>query len=181
MHRLGHGLRLALSIAGTLVACGAARLKEPPYVGQATEALQPVGFPPPPARAEYVPSAPSDEAVWIDGEWTWQGARWAWKPGRWLVAPAEASFAPWTTTRDATGTLYFAEGRWRDARGGEMPEPAPLAVARTRAGAVINPKGESVESAPNVRAPDADGGAAGPADGATSPPSPDSSPRMEPP
>lgn len=140
--RLGFGLGAALPIAGVMLACGAARLPAPPYTGHPTEALQEVDYPPPPARAEYVPTPPPAGAMWLDGEWTWQGKRWAWKQGRWVIPPAGARYSPWTTTRDRLGTLYFAEGRWRDAKGAELPDPKPVSLGRTRAGPVIDPEGE---------------------------------------
>lgn len=95
-----------------------------------------------------VPDAPSAEAVWIDGEWTWRGNRWAWKRGRWVVAPRGAHFSPWTGTRDEDGVFFFAEGRWRDASGGDLPEPPPLAVAETSIGPVIEPEGAEIALPP---------------------------------
>lgn len=151
MRRVGVETGLAIGLAAAVLACGAARLPAPPYVRQPTEALSQVDYPPPPARVEQVPKAPNDDAVWIDGEWTWQGRRWAWKQGRWLLPPANAQYAPWTSTRDAAGNLYVAEGKWRDKQGKELPDPEPLAGARTRAGGVVNPEGEEVPPAPNAR------------------------------
>lgn len=150
MRRLWIGLGLSVSFAGALLACGAARLPAPSYVGHSTEALQAVDYPPPPARVEYVPAAPKDGAVWIDGEWTWQGQRWAWKRGRWVVPPANAAYSPWTSARDTVGTLYVAEGKWRDKELRELPDPPPLAVGRTLGGAVTSPRGETMTSTPNV-------------------------------
>ena len=51
----------------------------------------------------------------------------------------------------AWGTLYVAEGKWRDDKGHELPDPDALAVGRTRGGAVVNPEGEEVPAAPNVQ------------------------------
>ncbi len=149
----------SLAIAAGLVACGAARMPTPRYVPQPTSALVPADFPPPPGRVEFVPAEPeqASAAVWIDGEWTWQGRRWSWKPGRWVVAPAGASFSPWTTTRDALGNLLVAEGRWRDADGGDVPDPKPLAVARRSAGTVVDPEGDPVPEGPRVPAQALDG------------------------
>lgn len=142
---------MSLSTAGMLLACGAPRLPAPVYVGQPTAALEPVAYPPPPARVEFIPDPPKPSgAVWIDGEWTWQGTRWAWKRGRWVVPPPNARYSPWTSTRDRSGLYYVAEGRWRDAQGGEVPEPTPLAVGRTRGGAVTDPEGDTVKLPPNV-------------------------------
>lgn len=151
MRRLGVGAGLAVTIAAAMLACGAARLPAPAYVQQPTSALEPVTFPPPPARVEYVPQIPKDSAVWIDGEWSWQGRRWAWKPGRWVTPPENAKYSPWTAARDKLGNLYVAEGRWRGPDGGELEDPKPLALGRTRGGGVTDPEGEAVPQAPNVR------------------------------
>jgi hypothetical protein len=150
MRRRGVGLALGVSLAAAVLACGAARLPAPPYVGQPTEALQEVAYPPPPARVEVVPPSPKDGAVWLDGEWTWQAERWSWKRGRWVIPPALAAYSPWTSNRDGTGTLYVAEGKWRDKERRVLPDPVPLAVARTRGGAVTNAEGETVPASPNV-------------------------------
>ena len=150
---------MAVAIASGVLACGAARLPAPLYVQQTTEALQPADYPPPPARVELIPPIPTGAAVWIDGEWTWQGRRWAWKAGRWVEPPPNASFAPWTTVRDKMGSLYFAEGKWRNAKGQDVPDPKPLALAEVRGGAVVNPEGEPVEQAPVVQPDRAAGGA----------------------
>lgn len=129
---------LAIAVVMALFwGCGPGALPHPRWVGQPTSALTEVPYPPPAARVEFVPKQPSDRAVWIDGEWTWGGRRWAWRAGRWIVPPADsltaplylpASFSPWTTVRNGAGTLFFAEGSWRDVRGGEVTEPAPLAI-----------------------------------------------------
>ena len=150
MHRLELGLALGIGCAAALLACGASRLPAPPYVAHPTEALQQVAYPPPPARVEFVPPSPKSGAVWLDGEWTWQTDRWAWKRGRWVVPPANARYSPWTSSRDRTGTLYVAEGKWRDDRLKELPEPAPLAAGSTRGGAVTNAEGDTLTATPNV-------------------------------
>lgn len=152
MRRLGIRTVIAGATAGALLACGASRLPAPDYVKQPTDSLQTATFPPPPARVEWVPEAPNDDAVWIDGEWSWQGARWAWKPGRWVAPPANAAFAPWTVVRDSQGTLYFAEGKWRDAKGAALPDPKPLVVGRPSASTVTDPEGETVSAPPDVPA-----------------------------
>ena len=124
---------LALAFAG----CGLRQLPRPRWVSQPTSALVEVPYPPPAARVEFVPKQPSDRAVWIDGEWTWNGRRWGWRAGRWVIPPTDprttplhlaAAFSPWVTVRSGDGTLYVAEGTWRDIRGIDMPEPPPLAV-----------------------------------------------------
>jgi hypothetical protein len=127
------------------------RLPTPRYVAQTSDALGEVGYPPPPARVEIVPPRPRPDAVWIDGEWMWQGRRWAWRPGRWVVPPPNAAFSPWTATRDANGTLYYAPGTWRDESGKAIESPPAIATAHLRGGTVVNAEGEAVPAAPLVR------------------------------
>src|SRR5690606_4140237 len=115
--------RLAVGVAVAHgIACASARLPAPAYTGHPTDALQPVPYPPPAPHVEDVPPRPSDDVVWIDGEWTWQTRRWVWRPGRWVRPPAGARYAPWTTVRDEDGNLYAAAGTWRDARGAQIAE-----------------------------------------------------------
>lgn len=143
------GGALLPALSGASGACGSS-LRAPPFVRQPTSALAPVPYPPPPARVERVPNAPTPTAVWVDGEWLWQGRRWAWKPGRWVAVPPGAAFAPWTTVRDATGTLYVAQGTWRDAQGNELPDPTPLAVGTPNLAQVVNPEGERLPPSPTA-------------------------------
>lgn len=133
--------------AAALIACGPKSLPTPEYTMQMTTALSEVPYDPPPARVEFIPARPNHpDAVWIDGEWSWQGRRWAWKHGRWVVPPANAKFAPWTTVRNAAGTLFMASGTWRDHFGIEVNEPLPLAISKTRPGAIIDPSGAQVQA-----------------------------------
>jgi len=116
--------RTALAIAVMAgFACGSAKLPSPPYSSHPTDALQPVPYPPPAARVEDVPVRPSEEAVWIDGEWIWQTRRWIWRRGRWVRPVPGARYAPWTSVRDEDGNLFVAAGAWRDARGRLVAEP----------------------------------------------------------
>lgn len=121
-----------MAALGVVVACSS-RLPHPPYAKHPTSALVAVGFPPPPAKFEFVPEQPSSDAVWIDGEWGWRGKRWRWKWGRWVVAPKGATFSPWTQVRDQDGNLFFASGTWRDAEGHDIAEPPTLARGRISA------------------------------------------------
>lgn len=153
---------LAVAFTGSLVvaattamlACGMRRLPAPSYTGQPQEALVQVPYPPPPARVEFVPEQPDGNAVWIDGEWVWQGRRYAWKPGRWVKAPPNASFAPWATVRDTMGSLYIAEGTWRDPKGNAIAAPTPIKVGAASPGSVTDPEGDTV-AVPAIQAPDA--------------------------
>jgi hypothetical protein len=154
MRRLAVAFSASLAVAVAGLACGAQRLPAPAYVGHPSGALVQVPYPPPPARVEFVPDAPDDDAVWVDGEWVWQGRRYAWKPGRWVRAPANASFAPWTSVRDEMGTLYLAEGAWRDAKGNEVGAPKILKVGSPSPGTITDPEGQAVD-VPAIQPPDA--------------------------
>jgi hypothetical protein len=124
-----------------LLGC-AGDLPGPPYVPQPTAALVPVQYPPPPARVEFVPPRPAGASVWVDGEWVWMSRRWSWHSGRWVVPPPEARFSPWAAVWAADGTLYYANGAWRDANDRQVAEPPPLATGRAGMGQIIDPEGE---------------------------------------
>jgi hypothetical protein len=132
------------------------RLPRPPYTNQPTSALVEVEFPPPPARVEFVPPRPADDAVWITGEWLWEGRKWAWKPGAWVMPPQDAKYARWVMVRRGDGKLFFAPGAWRNGSGEEVTlDVRHLTEARSRSGVVVNPEGENEPTAPDVTA---DGG-----------------------
>ncbi|WP_394836943.1 YXWGXW repeat-containing protein [Pendulispora rubella] len=123
--------------------CGYARLPHPTYIRQTSTELVEVPYPPPPARVEFVPAKPRDEAVWVDGEWTWHGRRWAWKRGRWVIPASGTAFSPRALVRNDAGTLFAAEGRWRDVRTGrEVAAPSELAVGKASPGDVVDPEGD---------------------------------------
>lgn len=148
MRRVLIGPALAMGVSmGMLAAsaCGSSDLPAPAFVQQPTSALSQIPYVPPPPRIEYVPEKPkTGGVVWIDGEWVWQGQRWAWKRGRWVKPPTNAAFAPWTTVRDKAGTLYMAQGAWRDRFGVEVPEPEPVALAGRVAVPVVGPAGDEI-------------------------------------
>jgi hypothetical protein len=52
-----------------------------------------------------------------------------------------ARFAPWTTTRDERGQVYFAPGVWKDGDDHLVSAPTPLAYGRTSVGGVVSPGG----------------------------------------
>ena len=135
-------MRLALAIAGSLLAGCGGRFPRPPYSAQPTSALVELRAPPPPARVESVPPRPdAGGAVWIDGEWTWRRSRWAWMPGRWVVPPAGETFSPWVVVRGEDGQLWQAPGTWRDAKGNAVEAPTPVVVAVVDSGQVVNASG----------------------------------------
>jgi hypothetical protein len=145
----------AIATATLLLACTAS-LPRPSYTAQPTSALVETPFPPPPARAEFVPAQPAKDAVWVDGEWTWRGHKWGWVAGRWVVPPAGAAFSPWTTVRSADGSLLFAQGTWRNAHGDVVPPPPPLALGTS--GATAGAAAEPASSAPAPAETPEDGG-----------------------
>lgn len=136
----------AVAIVSIVFACGRRRLPSPVYVQHASSALAAVPFPPPAARAEFVPAKPDVEGVvWVDGEWLWQGRGWVWRSGRWVLPPPGARFAPWTSTRDPRGTFYVASSVWIGPRGEPIPDPRPLAVASLRLGGDLGPDGARLD------------------------------------
>jgi hypothetical protein len=141
---------LAFSALIGIVAC-VGRLPRPTYSPQTTAALEPVTYPPPPARVEFVPALPVKGAVWIDGEWTWQGRRWAWRVGRWVVPPPNARFAPWTTVRSDDGTIYFAPGIWVDAKHQPTTEPTAVATGQPTIADVVDPEGTLQHTGKSIR------------------------------
>ena len=126
-------------------------VRHPPYVGQPTSALVQVDVPPPPARVELVPDAPSPGAVWVDGEWIWRRERWAWLPGRWVEVPDGVAFSPWVFLRGPDGRLWVAPGVWRTLAGTPVDPPASLAVASVETGVVVTADGATEITGPSVR------------------------------
>jgi hypothetical protein len=128
-------------------------LPHPRYQRQPTSALQPVPFPPPPARVEYVPDEPkNDGVVWIDGEWEWKGRSWSWKRGRWVVPPsADAEFSPWATVRSADGMLYIAQGTWRSPNGQVITAPTAISYGKPTAGAIVDSEGVSEHTGKSIK------------------------------
>jgi hypothetical protein len=148
---IGPAVTLGFAL-GFLCACDK-DLPRPRYIQQKTSALASVGYPPPPARVEFIPQKPRADAVWLDGEWMWSGSKWAWLSGRWVVAPKGASFAPWTTVRDEQGIVYFANGAWQDATGRLLPAPMPLVLGAAMPGHVTSPEGDDQKTAASPIAP----------------------------
>lgn len=142
---------LAVTLAA--VGCASSPPPHPPWVPQPTSALIEIPFPPPPARAEYMPKSPVADAVWVDGEWRWKGRRWAWESGRWVVVPTGAAFSPWVTVRNGDRVLFLASGTWRDASGAEIPAPKSLAIGSASPGSVVASDGVTEETGPNIKDP----------------------------
>jgi hypothetical protein len=117
-------LLLAALASAPSTGCGGQRLPEPPAaIGLADprEGIC-VDFPPPAAKAEEIPPAPSARAVWIDGEWKWRLGRWIWRPGGWNEAPAASAWSRARLVREPNGALVWWPGRWL-ARSASSPAP----------------------------------------------------------
>ncbi len=140
-----------IGVAGVLaaLACNSG-LPHPPYAAHASSELTEVPFPPPPARVETVPPMPASGALWIEGEWSWRGRKWSWKEGYWAPSSATGTYSPWQTVRNDAGTIFFAPGTWRDAKGQPAPPPAPLALASARTTSVVDPEGETEPTGRNL-------------------------------
>lgn len=135
------GAACVLALGVKIAACGSG-IPQPPAAAQPASALVEVDYPPPPARVEMVPKRPSNDAVWVNGEWLWQGRRWAWRPGMWVVSPKNAAYARRVVVRRGDGKLFYAPGSWRDAEGHEIPAP-PEKIAHPSSGAITNTEGET--------------------------------------
>jgi hypothetical protein len=138
--------------AARLMACSS-QIPQPPAAAQPQSALVEVAYPPPPARVEFVPSRPSDDSVWVNGEWLWAGRRWSWRPGMWVVAPPNAAYARRVLVRRSDGRLFCAPGTWRDKQGQEVTAPAEK-IGRPASGAIVNPEGETEPTGADIH-PDA--------------------------
>jgi hypothetical protein len=118
-------------IALGVAACGSS-LPGPPLAPQAESAFVEVSAPPPPARVEVVPPAPSTaRASWVDGAWEWEGSRWRWSDGGWFTVPAGVRYADWVARRRPDGTLLYANPQWVDVRGAPVEAPPRLAPVST--------------------------------------------------
>jgi len=142
--------RRIVVLLAIFIACGPL-LRRPAFTPQPTTALTEVVAPPPPARVEIIPDAPSSTAVWMDGEWIWRRAQWAWLPGRWVNPPDGALFAPWVFERGPDGRLWYASGTWRKPDGTAVDPPPPLAMASPDTGAVVDAAGTIVTTGPTQR------------------------------
>lgn len=147
---------LLLLSALPLTACGVP-LPHPPYVPQATSALAPVAFAPPPGRAEVIPPRPPTADAWVDGEWIYRHGRWFWLLGRWVKTPPGARYAPWVCVHAMDGTAYYAASAWYGANGAPLVAgPPPLAFATASGEAVFDAEGDveqtgrSLKTAPAI-------------------------------
>lgn len=122
-----------LLTALALVGCGGPSLPRPDPAPVLSADYVEVPFAPRVPPVEIVPPRPSREAVWVDGAWDFNGDRFRWVSGAWVVPPAGARRAPWAIVRRAAdGQMFFAPAVWRDATGRTIPDPTPVARARTR-------------------------------------------------
>jgi hypothetical protein len=156
--RSAGAIRLTLGAAALVVAACSSELPRPPYVAHSSAALEPVPFPPPPARVEFVPEEPVDGAVWVDGQWQWLGRDWAWVYGSWVIPPKGARYSPWGSIRDREGKLYYAPGTWRSPDGRPIERVRVVASGRASEEDVIEDTGILEDTGPNIeptrKAPD---------------------------
>jgi hypothetical protein len=107
-----------------------------------------VPFAPRVPPVEFIPPAPSKDAVWVDGSWEWAGSQYGWRYGSWVVPPVGARYAPWTVVRrEADGQLFFAPSSWKDASGKTLESAVERSFTRAfgAAGrARTRPGGENV-------------------------------------
>ncbi|MEO7094474.1 MAG: YXWGXW repeat-containing protein [Polyangiales bacterium] len=107
---------LALVVASTsgMPACGGQWVTGPKLVDHAPGAGEGVcvPYPPPAPKAEEIPERPTDDHVYVDGQWSWQTRRWVWVPGGWVVPPPGASYAQWKTERLQNGAIAYYQGHW---------------------------------------------------------------------
>lgn len=131
-------------VLASLGACGPS-LPGPPTVAAPDAAFEEVPFPPPPARPEEIPSAPSTTTVWVDGHWRWARGQWFWERGGWYEVPEGVRYAPTALRWRPDGTPEVAAGHWR--RDGRQVDPPPrAATAKPRGGAVVDETGTPVET-----------------------------------
>jgi hypothetical protein len=148
-----------VALFGSVIAACSTRIPHPSYTthpvaaaadGGALDELVEVDYPPPPARVEFVPARPSDDAVWLNGEWAWTGRRWGWKPGGWVTPPSGASYAKWVVVRRTDGKLFSARGQWLGADGGEIPPPEFLTASSVKTSGVVDPEGDPAPTATDL-------------------------------
>jgi hypothetical protein len=89
-----------------------------------------VPSPPPVVPLEVQPARPSEEAAWLEGQWSWTNERWHWQPGGWIVPPGGATVSVWIYSYQADGRVRFWPSAWFDAAGQRMEAPRVIARAR---------------------------------------------------
>jgi hypothetical protein len=133
---------LALLVGALAAGCRGVEVREPPRavddLGGSESTC--VDYPPPAAKVEELPAAPSTHAVWVDGEWSWNRQRWSWKPGGWTEPAAGARFVRSGVARQPNGALAWHPGHWQTEPGeaadaGATARATPGASASTSASA----------------------------------------------
>ena len=98
-------------VAAGAVAC-AERVRVPEVASHNGDTPVLVPYPPPAARAEVIPQAPSEEALWVDGYWMWKGTTYSWYAGRWVKPGPGMGYAPAEVVRLRDGNLMFYAPKW---------------------------------------------------------------------
>jgi len=103
------------------------RVPGPPIGTHAGEAPTTVPYPPPPGRTDELPPQPSEQDVWIDGQYTWDGKGYTWTAGSWVTPPPGRTYAPARLLRRRNGELLYYEGHWHTTARPEdgVIEPPP--------------------------------------------------------
>ena len=111
----------------------------------ATEAVC-VPYPPPAAKPEVTGGAPSERAVWVDGDWIWRGrgapsstaGKWEWKPGAWVEPPYGAKFARSVLVRMPNGALAWYPPHFHPAEHYELRPRVDAAGPLASTGSVLS-------------------------------------------
>ena len=109
-------------------ACGST-LPEPVPANRGRPDYRVVPSEPPPALLELVPSAPRDDAVWVDGAWTYDGRHWVFERGGWAVLPFDYRRLPSALVFTSDGHILYAAPSWVNPQGRRVPAPSLLLPA----------------------------------------------------
>ena len=119
-----------LVLALPLLACSST-LPRPEAQPHPDEHYRIVPYPPPSALVEIVPTAPSADAVWIDGYWDFRGRYYVWERGGWIAPQDGAYVCKWHARYEQDGTLLYAPTTWHDEDGNPIEPPPFLVPAAT--------------------------------------------------
>lgn len=133
--RIIKGLFVFILTSSAFYAC-APGIPLPPTGPHQGAAKATVPYPPPAPKPAIVRAEerPSDQAVWIDGQWEWQPGAWAWQPGAWVwqpgawvIASPESYYAYPAFERQPNGKLLWWPGRFyrRLSQSGNRPIDLP--------------------------------------------------------
>src|SRR5216684_3823942 len=58
------------------------------------------------------PPPPSNNHVWMEGEWEWKGNHYDHKPGHWAVPPRDQIWVKGEWIQNPDGSSYWQPGYW---------------------------------------------------------------------